>query len=274
MHKKAFADAQFKLLSDEGPGTLGMYLSTFHNWDRVRPIPEKPVRGAFEKHLAAFIKDGFIAEYHDWGKRPIATVTNAREDDYGLWVEAEFHTTHDAQEARITAKERLARGKSVKSSMGYEVLDDEIVDMDDEELKAQGIKQGRLLKDIPLYEGSIVNVPANPLASVTGAKSLLQESMPLEAHLEIAQAANAGVIMRLQKLVEMRNMEGKAGAVIRRELREQVKQVRDSLPALAAMLDEILAASEPKADPAEVRKALAYYLVQRAGLLQGANNNG
>jgi len=171
LHKVLTTDTQLKL-QNEGFGSIGFYLSTFANWDRVRPIPERPVKGAFAPYLADFIKDGFIAYAHEWGKLPIATVRDAHEDEYGLWVDADFHSTTEAQAVRTTIQERLNRGKTVKSSMGYDVAGDRIVPMDDPALQAQGIERGRELLKVPLYEGSIVNVPANMLADVTRVKAL------------------------------------------------------------------------------------------------------
>src|SRR5690349_3548348 len=125
---------QFKM-SEDGSGSLKGYASTFANWDSVK---ERPVKGAFTPHLADFLKDGFIAVGHDWSALPIATPTEAHEDDIGLYLDTSFHSTPMAQAARTVASERIARGKSVKLSIGYEVLQDEYT------------SEGRLLKEIKL----------------------------------------------------------------------------------------------------------------------------
>jgi HK97 family phage prohead protease len=154
-----------------GPGSARFYLSTFDNWDRVRPVPERPTKGAFTKHLPAFLKDGFIAIGHDHDSLPVGIPTNAGEDDHGLWIEMDFHSTEEAQKARTVIQERIAAGKSVATSMGYVVHDDAFEDIDEKALNAEGITKGRLLTEIELLEGSFVNIPANPMAVLTGVKS-------------------------------------------------------------------------------------------------------
>lgn len=179
LHKEV-TDPQVKL-QDGGNGLITFYLSTWKNWDRVRPIPERPTPGAFAPHLATFLKDGFMVVAHDWGTLPVATITSAEEDPVGLLCTAEFHSTAEAQAARTTTAERLARGKSVKTSMGYDVLRQRLVEMDDPTLKAEGISQGRELTDVFLYEASLVNVPANPQADVTRVKGLANPAAVLAA---------------------------------------------------------------------------------------------
>lgn len=108
--------------------------------------------------MPAFLKDGFGALNHEWGSLPIATISTAREDDRGLYVEGQFHSTPDAQAARTVVRERLERGKSVGMSIGYKVADDEFKD------------GARHLKEVDLYEVSLVSVPANPEAQLVDIK--------------------------------------------------------------------------------------------------------
>lgn len=140
--------------SEGGPGTLTGYASTWQK-DSVGDIV---VPGAYRETIGSWLRDGFIALGHDWSALPIATPKSAVEDGTGLLVSAEFHTTPEAQSARRVIQERLDRGKSVKMSIGYEVLDDERT------------SKGRLLKKLRLYEVSVVNVPANVGADVLSAK--------------------------------------------------------------------------------------------------------
>jgi phage head maturation protease len=59
-------------------------------------------------------------------------------------------------------RERLERGKQVAMSIGFNVVDDEY------DTKA-GVRQ---LKELDLYEVSIVTVPANPLAHIASVKAV------------------------------------------------------------------------------------------------------
>lgn len=217
---------QFKM-SEDGFGSLKGYASTFSNWDSVK---ERPVRGAFTPHLSDFLKDGFIAVGHDWAALPIGTPTEAYEDDIGLMLGVDFHSTPMAQTARTVAAERMARGKSVKLSIGYEVLQDEYVE------------EGRLLKEIKLYEVSLVTVPANPLASVTGVKGF-----PLGDH---SEAVLAAVDELKARLVGLRDLRMKEGRVLSDTNRKRIASLKDALAAVLDDLDELLAATQPTTEKA------------------------
>lgn len=221
---------QFKA-SGDGSGSIKGYASTFANWDSVS---ERPVKGAFAPHLAAFLNDGFIAIGHDWSALPVATPSVAQEDDIGLYLEADFHSTPMAQAARTVTTERIERGKSVKLSIGYEVLQDEYV------------PEGRLLKEIKLYEVSLVTVPANPLASVTGAKGV-----PLATH---SDAVLAAVDELKTRMVGLRDLRMKEGRVLSDSNRKRISSLKEALAAVLTDLDELLSATEPKADADAVKK--------------------
>lgn len=222
-----YFDAQFKV-SGDGSGSLKGYASTFANWDSVK---ERPTKGAFTPHLADFLKDGFIAVGHDWAALPVATPSEAHEDDIGLFLAADFHSTPMAQAARTVTTERIERGKSVKLSIGYEVLADEYV------------PEGRLLKEIKLYEVSLVTVPANPLASVTGAKGV-----PLATH---SDAVLAAVDELKARMVGLRDLRMKEGRVLSESNRKRIFSLKEALAAVLTDLDELLRATEPNTEKAK-----------------------
>lgn len=140
-------------------GTVELYAAAFGNIDRQREVIEP---GAFA-NLDEFVKSGWIAINHEWDDLPVASVSSAVQDMAGLRITAEWHSTDEAQACRTVVKERLARGKSVKCSIGYRVLDDAMEQRDGMTV--------RVLKRVELYEASIVNLPANPQAEVVGVKS-------------------------------------------------------------------------------------------------------
>ena len=142
-------------MADAGNGSFSGYASTFGNYDTAK---EAFIKGAFADTLEQFKTNGFIALNHDWNGEAIAFVKNAFEDDKGLFVECEFHSTAKAQDVRKIMQERAAAGKSNRMSIGYRVL------------KSTPTAQGKQLEQIKLYEASIVNVPANELASITNVK--------------------------------------------------------------------------------------------------------
>jgi HK97 family phage prohead protease len=159
MLRKTCSLAEFKL-SEEGDGGFSGYASTFGNKDRAGEIV---MPGAFAKCQDEFKRDGFIAVGHNWAGLPVATITDCYEDRKGFFIQCEFHSTPEAQAARCVVRERIDRGKSVGLSIGYEVKE--------KERTAAGL----LLKELHVFETSIVTVPCNPEANATGAKSEPQE---------------------------------------------------------------------------------------------------
>jgi HK97 family phage prohead protease len=207
-------DAPEVKMSGDGSGFLTGYASSHQNFDSVR---ERVVKGAFAAGLADFMRDGFIAVGHNWSALPIATPVEAKEDDFGLKVVGEFHSTKEAQDARTVIKERLDRGKSVKLSIGYEVLDDERTD------------EGRLLKALKLYEWSYVTVPANHLAAVTSAKSWPASGLPFTEHSERVVSAVQEFLHRAEERTEARFKDGRILSAANERDIEQVVSILQSL---------------------------------------------
>lgn len=149
--------AEFKLLGTETqPGELTGYAAT---WDGPDRSGETIIKGAFAKSLSEFCHYGFLADSHAWHKE-IGTITSAVEDDSGLLVTAKFYSTPDAQIIRQKLKEKVERGARPGLSIGYQVLDSDFKD---------GV---RMLKSLELFEVSVVSVPCNIYASVTGLKGV------------------------------------------------------------------------------------------------------
>lgn len=215
-------------MTGEGAGFIEGYASTFGNWDDVK---ERPVPGAFKPFLEEFLKDGFVALGHDWRGLPIGTPLEAKEDDHGLFVTAEFHSTDEAQKARTVITERLARGKSVKLSIGYEVLSDEFT------------QEGRLLKQVKLFEWSYVCWPANVMASVTNAKDKSPAGLSFVDQSQDALAAIEGLLERAEGIKALRVKEGRtlSAANVQR-----LSGVKNSLAELVTTLDDLLTSSVPE----------------------------
>lgn len=159
-------------------GEFKGHAAAFNNFDRANEAIQPT---AFDKYLGSFLEDGFIAYGHDDKGLPLATVRECYPDEYGLFVHGEFHSTNYAKDAKMVIYERLTRGKSVKMSIGYRVLDSEMS------------SKGRLLKELYLYECSIVNIPCNPMAMVSSVKSLL-DTMDEESQ-ELFEGQLAGLKM-------------------------------------------------------------------------------
>jgi HK97 family phage prohead protease len=242
-HKMQAADGLKFIESVDSPnGEFSTYASTFANWDMVG---ERPVKGAFTPHLADFLKDGFIALGHSWDNLPIAYPLEAYEDEHGLYLRAAFHSTPEAQKARTVLMERLAQGKSAKTSIGYSVIKDEQTD------------EGRLLKEIKLMEVSIVNVPANPLANILASKAAVS-ALPLELHSETVVSA----VEELKgRFVANHAARLKEGRVLSDKNRKRIMALIEELQAL-------MSESEPKGDPETIKQLMI------DALLMDARRNG
>lgn len=145
----------------DGAGRVSGYASTFGNVDSYG---DTIVPGAYTRTIPTFLRDGFIPWGHDWIGYPVATPDVAREDDTGLWLEAEFHSDPESQRARALVAERLSRGKTMGLSIGYEAKGWDIQEIDGQQV--------RRLLDIELYEVSLVMVPADTNARVADVKGL------------------------------------------------------------------------------------------------------
>lgn len=155
---KYFQLRDFKAV-DRGNGYLEGYLAVFNNvddgGDRILP-------GAFRDTLEEFKRTGFFAVNHNWDALPIGYVDDAYEDNIGLWVRFAYHSHQAAQDARSVAKERLAAGKSVGESIGYEILPGGVLPGKD--------GSRRDLTKLGVFEGSQVSVPMNRRALATAVK--------------------------------------------------------------------------------------------------------
>ena len=158
MDRREF-QAQFKTLDDTDPiGSFEGIAAVFSNVDRQN---DTILPGAFARTLDTFVKSGFLANAHDWSE-PVGTISEACEVSEGLFVRGQFHSTPKAQLLRKVIRERLERGKDVAMSIGFQITDDEF----DQE------KSVRMLKEIELFEVSVVSVPANPLARLASVKQI------------------------------------------------------------------------------------------------------
>lgn len=90
----------------------------------------------------------------------IGGVYELREDDHGLYFEATFDATPEAQRARELSMD----GRLAKFSFAYDVLDQGEVELED------GRKANELRK-LNIHEVSLVLYPANPDTSVVSVKS-------------------------------------------------------------------------------------------------------
>lgn len=144
-------------------GSISGYAST---WTREPDsYGDIVVKGAFAEHIAQIKAEGKVLPLlfnHDSSNLNayIGTVFDLKEDDHGLFFDAAFDDTEEAQRAR----ELAMSGRLVKFSFAYDILDQGEVELED------GRKANELRK-LRIHEVSLVLYPANPDTSVVSVKS-------------------------------------------------------------------------------------------------------
>lgn len=147
---KKFLPFELKLAED-GTRRVSGYGAVFGNVDSYGDII---LPGAFAKSLASRGMPKMLAQ-HDWGKVP-GMWDVAKEDEKGLYLEGPFAKTPLGEEYQELAQMGALGGMSI----GYRTLDSEYN------------REGhRLLKEVELWEVSLVTFPANDQATITGVKS-------------------------------------------------------------------------------------------------------
>lgn len=165
--QKSFLGFEFKADSVEDDGKVALfegYASTFGNIDQGADVVEK---GAFKKTLRD--KKGIVPILLDHDPtRPAGWNLEGVEDDKGLKVKGELHlNTEEVRQRYSLIKRAHEIGTKMGLSIGYSVVKDAV-----EHIEKDGLKRTiRRLKEIKLWEYSIVTFPMNELASTTAAKA-------------------------------------------------------------------------------------------------------
>ena len=158
--KPEFKTFQFKLDNvDDKKGIIRGFASTFGNIDLGDDVVDQ---GAFKKTLQENKGIVPILADHDPSKQ-IGWNIRAEETDKGLFVEGQINLkTQIGKDRYELAQQALEVGAKMGLSIGYAV----IKAMPDKERPAV-----RRLKELKLFEYSLVTFPMNTAAMVTAAKS-------------------------------------------------------------------------------------------------------
>lgn len=147
---------------ENGLGTICGYASTFDKVpDAYGDVVEK---GAFVDCLTRLEKEGRTIPFV-WSHKLddinsyLGSVTKVYEDDKGLYFEATFDDTPEAQKVRQLFKD----GRLSKFSFAYNILEERPVTLEN------GVKANLLVK-LDIFEISGVLIPANNFAQVTDVK--------------------------------------------------------------------------------------------------------
>lgn len=196
-------DLEVKLaLGDEAPGTLEGYGSVFSLMDRGGDMV---MPGAFKKSLREWKKLKQLPQMlwsHDMSM-PIGLWTSMEEDDRGLKLKGELILdVPQAMTAHALLKRQAVRGLSI----GYRTRDYEID-------RVTGVRK---LKEIELFEVSLVAIPMLPEAQVTGVKT----NAPFDAPAWEKVFRDGGLSNRDAKL---------ATSLVRNGLRDEVPTGKDHI---------------------------------------------
>lgn len=168
------------------------YASTFNNIDLGDDIV---VRGAFAKSLAQTPEVPILLN-HNMGELPVGVSYELYEDDKGLFVKAKL----PKEDWRVSGEvmPQIKIGSVKEMSIGYYVKD--------YEMSKNGV---RLLKEIVLFEISLVNKAMNPQALVTGFKSFASLK-DIEGALKGLGLSNTGaktLISRIKEFSSQRDVD-------------------------------------------------------------------
>jgi HK97 family phage prohead protease len=156
-----FKSFEFKVDAVDDKGVIRGYASTFGNVDYGLDVVDK---GAFKKSLKENGGRVPILKDHD-PRKLIGFNMRAQEDEYGLHVEGKLNLdVQDGREQYSLAKQAMDLGIPFGLSIGYQTIKWE-PDRKDPNI--------RRLKELKLFEYSMVTFPMNPEAMITNAKGLV-----------------------------------------------------------------------------------------------------
>jgi len=158
MRQLKYLPVEFDAKSVKEDGTFEGYASTFGNVDNGADVV---MPGAFTKSLTVRPANKIKMLWQHDSSSPIGTWTAAREDEKGLYVEGTI--LRDVQKG-AECYSMMKEGIIDSMSIGYRTMDAEYA--------SNGVRQ---LKELGLYEVSLVTFPMNDQATVTMVKNDLTD---------------------------------------------------------------------------------------------------
>jgi len=227
MQKKSF-DLIYEATEDGADGgEVLAYASTF---DRVPDsYGDVVARGAFAKTLSDWQASGnpiplLFGHRTDDPRMNIGSVIEAEEDERGLKIRARFDDENEiAQYTRKLVKE----GRLTKLSFAYDTLDAAPV------VLADGTRANEL-RELKLYEISLVPIPANELTEVIEAKDGEHTESIVEALAEDASVSDAEPVAKADEA------EVKAPADEVDDALSTIAELADRLDSIAEMIDDMV----------------------------------
>lgn len=220
-------------------GTVEGYAATF---DRIPDAYGDVIKqGAFADTLKAWEENGkpiplLYGHSTDDPAYNIGKVVEAHEDGKGLYVVAEFDEENEkAQYVRKLVKE----GRLWQFSFAYEVLDGGSVELED------GTEAYELRK-MNLFEVSLVQIPANQRAVVTGVKEA-----PAENVVELKGALSGEIVATIG--MNIAEPEEKSGRRNSKADADELRRIREMAYSIATTVDGLLADEQEDTETDEVK---------------------
>ena len=220
-------------------GTVEGYAATF---DRIPDAYGDVIKqGAFADTLKAWEENGkpiplLYGHSTDDPAYNIGKVVEAHEDGKGLYVVAEFDEENEkAQYVRKLVKE----GRLWQFSFAYEVLDGGSVELED------GTEAYELRK-MNLFEVSLVQIPANQRAVVTGVKEA-----PAKNVVELKESLSGEIVATID--MNIAEPEEKSGRRNSKADADELRRIREMAYSIATTVDGLLADEREDTDTDEVK---------------------
>lgn len=157
--QREYKSVSFQLESaDENTGEFSGYAAVFGNVDSGGDVIEK---GAFTKTIAEDFARIKILSQHNSYDLPVGKPLELREDEKGLYIRGKISDTQTGRDIRTLLKD----GVLAELSIGYDAVS---FDYDSE----TGVRH---LREIKLWEVSIVTWAMNDQATIDDVKSMVEE---------------------------------------------------------------------------------------------------
>jgi uncharacterized protein len=158
MNTKQFKAFEVEIKANSSKREIEAYASTFGNRDLGGDVVQK---GAFAKTIAERFaggaKNGIKVLWQHMPSMPLGLPIHMEEDSKGLYTVSKISKTDWGDRALELVNDKVVD----KTSIGYDVIKDDYSTAGD-----------RLLKELKLYEYSLVTFPMNEQADILGSKSL------------------------------------------------------------------------------------------------------
>lgn len=209
---------ELEIKDADSSGMIRGYASTFGNVDQGLDIVDK---GAFKKSIKESKGLFPILADHNPSKQ-IGWNLRAEEDDKGLYVEGKLDlNVQDAREKYSLAKTAMENGAKMGLSIGYMTI------------KAEPDREKpmvRRLKELKLFEYSIVTFPMNTSAMITAMKSTFQANHTIDSLKRLIEELKQNGITHSDLLLALHGepeaAEGKNDPAISQSLAQLLATIR------------------------------------------------